>query len=290
VKFGFTDAETKACLLQGCADGMAFLNGPDQDQLKRRREEAKQQVKELKRRLQEEEEGQKALQETLKEAHQEAQGAYNACQREHEELAATQRDFSEFEGELTDTATMSEDTHGCMPLASGSKPEDVKKSFKMFDRVLSAKEEEGRKRRSLENEVARLEEQLKHHKAQIDTSRHMYDQEHKKSANLEKIHKTMLGFGLADITFDHARGVAVVGGAGSKSHAVDEALRTVSIQFDKAGKLVSAIPHDGLKLQDEAIDAVQSDDLPSLLTLVWQRTSCSQPTPVAPRHSPRGGA
>lgn len=281
-KLGFIDAETRASLLQGCKDGLA-LNTVDSTVFQRQREEAKQQVKEMKRRLHQEEEEQAKLHETLKEAYLEAHGAHHACQRELEQLHMTQRDYSEIGGELSDHGTVSEEASGSS-FTTGCQPQDVQTGFKMLHRIQSANEEESKKRRALEAEVARLEERLKQQKAESHNFELQRDQEQELVGHKAKIHQALLELGFSEITFDDAKGVVVLGGAGVNS--LDEALRTVSVGFDKDGKLTKAMPHRSLALQNEATDAVQLDDLPWLMTKVWHRINCGQEKPKPTR----GGA
>jgi hypothetical protein len=291
-KFSYIDAESKVNLHQGLKDGTVNWDRS----IDERRQDAKQQNKEIKNAILQEKEAQGDLQQTLAEAVQEARGAYDACARELEELQMTHKDFSELGGDLSDTGSLLEDlansAYGAM---NGQNVEDAKPGMNVMMRIQSLLQEEKRKRQALEDEALRLETELRQKQEQAQKQQQQRDQECRQVSALEQILQAQLNIGIPEILFrdsvDDRRGTVILDGAvgGSRANTVEEALRTVEVEFDKDGKLIRAMPHSKLGLQNEATDAVQLDDLPRLLTSVWHRLCCNAEKSGGPRRS-RGGA
>jgi hypothetical protein len=262
----------------------------DSSLLQERRKEAKQQNKKLKAVLRQEEEAQGRLQDSLKEAFQEAHSVADACQRELEELHMIQRDMSEIGGDVS--CTLGDDTSGSLPTGMNNHvPEEPQKGFKMLERMRSLHKAENDKRLDLEEQQERLEALLKRKQAQSVASQDKHDKERKLVGHMEQLNNALLGFSFSEITYDDARGAIVLSGidGSARVNAVDVALRTISVEYDKEHKLTRAMPHTALNLQSEATDAVQINDLPQLLTRVWDRLCHIADKPAGPRLS-RGGA
>jgi len=284
-KFGFIDAESKASLQQGLKDGHILADsGIDSS-----REDAKRQNKEIKCLILQEKEAQASLQEGLGEAVQAAQGAYDACVRELEELQMTQKEFSsELGGDLTDTGSLFEDLASSAQYAMND--QHLESGMNALMRVQSTLQEEKKKRQELEELSLRLEAELRERQQHSNAKKLEREQECKKVSDMEAVKLSERDFGILQITFDDAAGtVAISANGGSRVDLPEEELRTVQVEFDREGKLVRAMPHEKLNLQHEAIDAVQLDDLPRLLTAVWHQLCCSTETSKGYRRS-RGGA
>jgi len=81
------------------------------------------------------------------------------------------------------------------------------------------------------------------------------------------------GLCLPRITFNDSAGVVTLGWPSTMPVPSDDdvSVRTVSVEFDEHQHLAHARTHPSLELQAEERASVERDDLPRLLTLVWNR-------------------
>jgi len=286
-KFAFSDADMKGSLIKGCATNVAPWNAVNQA-CEHLWQEAKQHNKELKNARRKEEEEHAQLYRSIAEAFEEAREAANTCYRELEMLQS-QQDLSEAGAEVGQRAFEGEDLDLCPPWTNGPHAEAADNARRGTDelaRVASLHQREMEKRTHLEFEMQWLETQLKKAKDRSSTSIQQQKEAHECIKSMEILCQAQLDLGFPDISFNDPAGTVIL--SGSAAAGVEEALRTVHLEFGKDGRLLRVAAHADLGLQREASEAVKHDDLPAFLTMVWHRIC--DPAEQKRRKPSRGGA
>eukprot|EP00928_Gymnodinium_smaydae_P053887 TRINITY_DN37780_c0_g1_i1.p1 TRINITY_DN37780_c0_g1~~TRINITY_DN37780_c0_g1_i1.p1 ORF type:complete len:378 (+),score=106.12 TRINITY_DN37780_c0_g1_i1:63-1136(+) len=180
-----------------------------------------------------------------------------------------------FDGETS--INFPEDAHGHRVAASEAQ--------KALEDAMRLQEEAGareRRRRELEEELLKLEEQAKLEQRRARAYRKQEAREEKAKQSLEVLLAAEATLGFPRYDFDDARNVVVVSPPEGMNFAstpraanavrdVSETIRTVGVSYDEHGCLAQAIAHPILDLEREANLAVEQDDLGRLLTAVWAR-------------------
>jgi len=289
-KYSFCDADMWCAMIKGYVESGDSWKAVD-GETANRWQETKHQNKELKTARIREEEVHAELHKSVAEAYDEARDAASMCSRQLD-LLHSQQDVSDG-GELSQHAGEGEDLDLCPPWANGPHGEAAAEADRGTDelsRVMSLRGRESDKRGRLTDELQRLEMEL--HRAQRRTQdcENQHKQEFDRANSLEQISKAQCELGFPDITFrdscqldETSRSTVVL--CGSAGESTDEAVRSVTVEFAKNGRLTRAVPNPALGLEPDAAEAVKNDDLPSLLTMVWHRVCDGKRR----KHS-RGGA
>lgn len=274
-KFSFSDADMWCAMIKGYTEGGDSWKALS-DVSANRWQEAKRHNQALKTARVDEEWVHAQLHKNVAEAYEEAREAANMCSRQLDLLQSQQEEGSE----LGHRAGEGEDLDLCPPWAHGPHGEAAEEAARGTDelqRVVSLHQQELDKRAHMVDELKRLEMDLEQAKLQTNESQIQHKKVLDGASQLEQVSVAQRELGFPDITFhdacqlgdDASKSTVVLSGAAGGS--VDEALRSVTVEFAKSGRLIRAVPHLTHGLEREAAEAVKHDDLPSLLTMVWHR-------------------
>lgn len=268
-KYCYSDADTWLAMIKGYAAPGDKWKQPD-PQSAVRLEETKKRNQALKDERTREEENHKRLQQLLSEGYREAHQAFTKCSHEYEML---QQDQAENAAQF-EQAGEGEDLDLCPAWANGPHAELAAEAERQQKALLDTTFDHNRERErssQLQDEKARLLQELEALKAQSLEANQKHEQARKACEDLQTLNDAQRELGLPEIVFNdngtHSRVVLNGDAAGT----IEEAVRTVNIEYDKDGALMSASPHASLGLEHEADEAVRHDDLAALLTMVWQR-------------------
>lgn len=275
-KYSFCDADMWCAMIKGYVESGDAWKAVDGESANRW-QDAKSQNKELKAARIREEEVHAELHKSVAEAYEEAREAASMCSRQLD-LLHSQQDFSEGT-ELGQHAGEGEDLDLCPPWANGPHVEAAEEAARGTDelaRVMSLHQRELDKRGHMQDELRRLEIQLDRAKRRTNECQNKHKEAFDRADGLEQISKAQHELGFPDITFSDScqvdgssQSTVILSGAAGAS--TDEAVRSLTVEFAKDGRLTRAVPHAALGLEKEANEAVKNDDLPALLTMVWHR-------------------
>lgn len=274
-KYGFCDADMWSAMIKGYEDGDSWkmIDGGATN----RWQEAKSQNKELKAARICEEEEHTNIHKSLTQYYEEAREASNMCYRQLD-LLHSQQDVTEGAGQ-SQHGGEGEDLDLCPPWANGPHMEAAEEAARGTDelsRMMSLHQRELDKRGRLDAELRRLEKELGSAECQSKEGKSEHKQALALADGLAKVRGAQLELGFPDVTcYDtHApdgscRSTVILSGAAG-AHT-SEALRSVTVEYSKNGRLTRASPNQALRLEHKAVEAVKLDDLPSLLSMVWHR-------------------
>merc|ERR1719362_1560859 len=131
------------------------------------------------------------------------------------------------------------------------------------------------KRRPHNNELGRFVQDYHELVQARNALGHSETQAQQEVDSFERLTDVELMLGLPSIAFDDANGAVVLGQDSDASVNKDLSYRTVGLERDAQGRIISAKPHPALGLNDEAAASGEHGDLAPLLTLLWERV-CEQ--------------
>jgi len=280
-KYSFCDADMWCAMINGYVESGDFwkMGGGDATN---RWQEGKTQNKTLKAARICEEEAHAELHKSIAQAYEEARGVANMCSRQLDLLHSQQDDT---EGaQLGQHAGEGDDLDLCPPWANGPHVEAAEEAARRTDelsREMSLHQRELDKRGRLVEEMQRLERELGRTKCQTKECEKQDKQALALANGFSKTREGHLELGFPDVTFHDthqhdgsSRSTVILSGAAG-AH-IDEALRTLTVEFATDGHLARATPNPALGLDRETAEAAKLHDLPFLLTMVWRRVCDGQ--------------
>lgn len=266
LKFAQLNAEAQHRFIDGC---LRHFEGCSQTGLDGQRRQQKEQNKSLKRTIKQQEDTHRQIAAEIAETYSKVRAEHERCMHGLAEASG-----STGAGGVGPEGAFPEAAEAAMRRAS----EDMDRSAAETTLAWREHHTEVSSHLALEGQLKRLESRSRDDRAAAAAVR---AEEARDRAHCDAERKLLDAegrLGLPEISVDESRRTVVLSGRSGGQSEIAEEFRTVTVEMSpEDGRLTRAEPHQALGLQSEARAAVRDDDLPALLSIVWNRICEDRP-------------